>query len=284
MEQLARLEDRIESLKGLQDLLSAIKAMAAARVQLAQTALDSVTSYAEVVERSISEAASMKTAEHVESSGSADARNSILVILCSEHGFCGAFNRLVLERARKELCRGEAAAIVGQRGAAIASGHEIAPAWTLPMATQMEGVLATARSVATKLEEKDGIRLVFARHRGGTRFEVEVRQILPPRPELFEPQWKCRAPLHHLEPGRLIHTLIVELLLAELTLALTESFASENAARLQVMQAANQSIEDKLMRLTRTSQQLRQDEITSELLEIVTGSEAVIKAAALKSG
>ncbi|MGD9669830.1 MAG: F0F1 ATP synthase subunit gamma [Hyphomicrobiaceae bacterium] len=275
MEQLARLENRIGSLKELQDLLSAIKAMAAAHMQIAQTALESVKSYNDVVECAIADAASMPSRTHRDWSYPAATGRSMLIILGSEHGFCGSFNRLVVERSRDVLKDSEAVAVIGRRAAAIATGYEMTPAWISPMATQMDGVLGTARRVAAMLEDTEIIRLVLARYRGATRFEVEVRQVLPPRPELFEPRRGHAAPLHHLRPARLIHTLLVELLLSELMLALTDSFASENAARFRVMQAANQSIEDKLSRLTRASRQLRQDTITSELLEIVTGSEAV---------
>lgn len=283
MEPLARLQGRIDSLHGLQDLLSAIKAMAATRVQLAQTALQSVTSYTEVIEHAISEAAAMQQPARHEKPSTAVPNASVLVILCSEHGFCGAFNRLLLERARGDLGRADMVAIVGQRGAALAGSHGITPAWTLPMATQIDAVLSTARGVAAKLEDQETVRVAFAKYHGGTSFEVEVRQVLPPRPELFKPRWEETAPLHHLRPQRLIHTLINELLLAELLLALTNSFASENAARLQIMQAANHNIEDKLAHLTQTSRRLRQEAITSEILEIVTGSEAVARAAAPNS-
>ena len=60
-----------------------------------------------------------------------------------------------------------------------------------------------------------------------------------------------------------------------LMLALTESFASENASRLQFMQGADHSICDKVEGLTRSSRQLRQEHITSELLEVVAGADAV---------
>jgi F-type H+-transporting ATPase subunit gamma len=82
---------------------------------------------------------------------------------------------------------------------------------------------------------------------------------------------------HHLEAGVLPRRLIDELLLAELMLALTESFANENAARLAIMQAADQNIADKLDKLMLQGRQLRQDAITSELLDIVSGSEAVAR-------
>jgi F-type H+-transporting ATPase subunit gamma len=71
----------------------------------------------------------------------------------------------------------------------------------------------------------------------------------------------------------LLRRLVGELLLAELMLVLTESFASENAARLGIMQSADDNITGKLAKLKVQGRQLRQDAITSELLDIVSGSE-----------
>jgi len=54
-----------------------------------------------------------------------------------------------------------------------------------------------------------------------------------------------------------------------------ESFASENAARLHAMESARHHIDDKLRALHDDANRLRQDEITSELLDVITGAEAV---------
>ena len=67
-----------------------------------------------------------------------------------------------------------------------------------------------------------------------------------------------------------------EFLFAEITRAVMESLTSENGARLRVMEAADHNIGDKLERLHRSENALRQEAITSELLDIVTGSEAIL--------
>ena len=275
MEDAARIEARIASLKDLGDLFSAIEAIAASRVQAAQESLTSVRRYAEVIEHAIGEAASLRTNTTRPFVFDDILPTSALVAICSEQGFTGAFNRLVLERARSELAPKDNVIIVGNRGAAIAADHELEPAFKLGMATRLEGVLAIARQLAAKLNAFDTIRVVFGKYRGGSQFEVEIRQILPPTKRLFAIETPRTKPLHQLPPAILLQRLIGELLLAELMLALTESFASENAARLQIMQGADHSICDKIEGLTQSSRQLRQEHITSELLEVVAGAEAV---------
>jgi F-type H+-transporting ATPase subunit gamma len=67
-----------------------------------------------------------------------------------------------------------------------------------------------------------------------------------------------------------------EYLFAEITSAVVESLASENGARLLVMEAADNNIGDKLDGLCRSENVLRQESITSELLDLVIGTEAVL--------
>jgi F-type H+-transporting ATPase subunit gamma len=80
--------------------------------------------------------------------------------------------------------------------------------------------------------------------------------------------------LINLSPAALIERMLEEYLFVELAHAAIESFASENAARLATMQAARRNVETKLDELTTAARSVRQDEITAELLDIVTDAEA----------
>ncbi|HUH83597.1 MAG TPA: hypothetical protein VLX85_03250, partial [Stellaceae bacterium] len=87
MEELIRLKARIESLDELQTLFSAMRAMAAARVQEAQTALDGIRHYAAVVEGAISEAASFRAATPARFADVQLPLAGALVVIAAEHGF-----------------------------------------------------------------------------------------------------------------------------------------------------------------------------------------------------
>jgi F-type H+-transporting ATPase subunit gamma len=69
--------------------------------------------------------------------------------------------------------------------------------------------------------------------------------------------------------------LIAEYVFALLTEAAVESIASENAARFATMESAHDNVEKKLARLDKDARQARQTEITSELLDLITGAEAM---------
>lgn len=277
MEELIRLKSRIESLGELRTLFSAMRAMSAARVQEAQAALGGIRRYAAVVEGAISEAASLRSAGEARLSEAEVPPSGSLVLICAEHGFAGAFNRLLLQRAKAEIKAGEQLGIVGRRGASLAEEHGLRPAWTLAMTTHVGGVIEVARRVAAQLTRSASVRLIFARYQSGGRFEVGARQVIPIDSRLLEAGPAQAPPLHHLDPQLLLQRLIEEYLFADLVLAMMESLASENGARLQVMKAADRNIDDKLSDLTRRARQVRQQAITAELLDVVTGAEAIFQ-------
>ena len=78
-----------------------------------------------------------------------------------------------------------------------------------------------------------------------------------------------------MNPDRLFSALVRQYLFVSLYRAYTESMASENGARLSSMQAAEKNIQERLEELTAMHRQQRQESITSELLDIVSGFEAL---------
>jgi len=200
----------------------------------------------------------------------------VLIVICSEHGFAGAFNERLLDRAAEARRPGQDLAVIGRRGAALAEERGLTVQRTFPMATHVGGVVGVTRGVADHLAQVTSADLVFASYVKGGTFEVETKAVLPLDPALLTRSTHGSPPLHHLAPELLLRHLAGEYLFAEITRAVMESLASENAARLRVMQTADHNIGDKLDELGRAEHSLRQAEITAELLDVVTGAEAIL--------
>lgn len=276
MDTLARLQSRISSLAELRSLFGAMRALAASHVQAAQGALGGIRKYAEVVEDSISQVGSLITERPRGPAEDLGPSVQTVLVVCSEHGFTGGFNARLMDRARLEGAAGRNLAVIGRRGALMASEAGLEPASRFAMPTHVGGVLGVARSVAAGLAGSTDIRVVFARYLRGGQSEVAVRQIIPIDPARIRRSDSFLPPLHHLAPEVLLQRLVAEYLFAEITLAITESLASENGARLQIMEAADRTISDKLDGLRRRERSLRQEAITAELLDVVTGAEAIL--------
>ena len=276
MDQLPRLQARISSLRELRDLIRALRALAASHVQEAQTALPGIRGYVEVVEGAIAEGVALLPETDALATSSERSDASVLIVVCSEHGFVGAFNERLLDRAEAERKEGQGLVVIGRRGATLAAERGLDVEGSFPMATHVAGVLGVTRRVAERLAAVSTANAVFGSYRRGGNYETEARSILPLDPALLAGSERRSPPLHHLAPDALLQRLASEYLFAEITRAVMESLASENGARLRVMETADHNIGDKLGGLRRSENALRQEAITSELLDVVTGSEAVL--------
>ncbi|MGB8273802.1 MAG: FoF1 ATP synthase subunit gamma [Alphaproteobacteria bacterium] len=280
MARLIEIQARIGSIEELLEIVGAMRSLAAVRVQQGQSALSGIREYTDVVGHAIARTVAEMGSVAGPARGEPRARS--ILVFCSEHGFVGGFNERLLDRAaelaknRGHLC------VVGGRGALLAEEKGIKPLWTVPMATHAGGVLETARRTATELfrrigrGESDSVAMIYARYESGGRSSVVVEPVLPLDLSAFGDQRTGPAPLHNLPLEELLEKLAGEFVLAELARAAMESFASENGARLRAMESAHDNIEEKLGDLRQAERRLRQEESTAELLDVVTGAEALL--------
>jgi len=278
MEQLPRLQARIASLSELRDLIQALRALAASHMQEATAALGGIRQYVTVVEDAIAAVADMLARIDARAPYGDGEDHRVLVVVCSEHGFVGALNERLLDRAESEIRSGWQLAVIGRRGMIAAEERKLATSWCVPMATHVGGVAGVTRGVSGRLANIAEADIIFARHLTGGGHEIEKKTVLPLDPALLAGSQPRNPPLHQMAPEILLQRLAGEYLFAEITRALMESLASESAARLQVMQSADRNIDDKLQTLRRSENVLRQESITSELLDVVTGALAVLEA------
>jgi F-type H+-transporting ATPase subunit gamma len=284
MERLADLQNRIRSLGELREVVGAMRSLSAVRVQQAHETLLAIRQYAGIIESALADVTPGLPVLADTSTRAAPAlrATSAVVVFGSEHGFVGAFNDHVLDHAVAHLEGPEdRLLLVGSRAAMIATERRHRVAWTCPMASHVGGVddvaLKTAEEIARAgAGELTKVILVYTRSSGGATWRVVAETLLPFNMAPYTPRRKNRpAPVSNLASKELFGKLVEELVFAQLTHAAMESFASENAARLTAMKSAHDNIEDKLALMTRLEREGRQEEITTELLDIVTGAEAM---------
>lgn len=281
MTRAVELRARIASIDELHGVVTAMRSLAAARVQRAERTLPAIRRYAEIVADAIARVQSLFGAPGAALGEPADVPPRLIVV-CSEHGFAGAFNERLLDRA---IAEPEATSgriwIVGTRGLQLARARGVTIEWTLPMAIHVAGVFDIARRLAAEIErrlargELGRLAIMGAHHAPGEAITIDRRPLLPFASELPHGPLPSLPPLHQLPPVVLLARVIGEHVVAVLSRALVESFASENAVRLEAMEAARHNIEDKLHALREQARRLRQEEITTELLDVMTGVAAV---------
>jgi F-type H+-transporting ATPase subunit gamma len=277
MTRLAEIEGHIASMSELSDIVGAMRSLAGMRVQEAQRALPGVRRYAAAMAGGIG-GALLLMPEPMPSSG--DHGRRALVLCAAEHGFVGGFNQRLVEAAAKVAGSRDALFVLGSRGAAFAIESGLPPTWSRPMATRPAGAPEAIRRLTGELYvriargEISRVAVMFGRYRQGSAPSIEHRLLLPLDLASLAAGPPRQAPLHNLPPATLFERLMSEYVFALLTEAAIESIASENAARFAAMESARDNVRRKLDQLKQSARQARQAEITAELLDLVTGTEA----------
>jgi F-type H+-transporting ATPase subunit gamma len=276
---LAEIEAHTESISELADIVSAMRSLAGMRMQEAQHALPGVRRYADT----IAEALAGTLLLVGEPERAPPARNALkaLVLCAAEHGFVGAFNERLLERATTGLGPGDLLFVLGARGAALALERGQDVAWMHPMATRCVAVPETVERLLAELYRRVAggeigeVNAVFARAGHGNVWNPERRRLLPLDLESLATRQPRQRPLYNLDPVILHKKLMAEYVFALLTEAAVESIASENTARFSAMEAARDNVTRRLEDLRDDGRRARQAEITEEVLELATAARAL---------
>jgi F-type H+-transporting ATPase subunit gamma len=278
MIRLAEIETHIAGVSELLDIVGAMRSLASMRVREAHRALPGVRRYAETMAAAIGSVL-LLIPEAGFATRAAPGRRAF-VLCMAEHGFVGGFNARVLDAAERQLDRDDTLFVLGSRGAALAQERRWRNVQAHPMATRPEGVPESLRPLTVLLyrsivrSDIACVDAMFARHRQDGAATIERRRLLPLDLACLAPQQPRMPPLCNLAPELLFEKLVADYLFALLTEAAVESLASENAARFAAMGSAHDNVSKKLEELRQDARQARQSEITTELLDLVTGAEA----------
>ncbi len=279
MTRLAEIEGHIASMSELRDIVGAMRSLSGMRMQEAQRTLPGIRRYTEAVAAGIADTL-LLMGEPEPPPRAAQARRG-LVLCTAEHGFVGGFNERLIEAGQSALGSADSLFVLGNRGAALAFERGSPASWTHPMATRCAAAPETAHRLSAELYRRIArgeiarVEVIFARFRPSAAASIERRLLLPLDLVSLEVKQPRLPPLHNIGPVALHEQLLAEYVFALLTEAAVESIASENAARLAAMESAHDNVSKKLEQLWQDARQARQSEITTELLELVSGAQAL---------
>lgn len=274
-ERLADVSARIDNVQQLDAVVTAMRGIAAARAQQSRGLLAGIEAYAQSISDGIGLALDLLDSPPSFVADAAD-RNA-LVLFCAEQGFAGAFTDRVLEAAGAEAKTAHLI-VVGSRGSAIAAERGFLCRWTTSMATQIGAVSAVANRVADALYSGivGGVFsracVIFPRLDSDHRILIERVALFPLDIERFRGRARAIPPITTLEPAMLIERLVAEYIFARLSEAAMQAFAAENQARVDAMSSASSNIDRALAELKQRQNQVRQEEVTAEIVELATGA------------
>lgn len=289
MQTLEALSRRIATTEDLRAIVSTMKSLSAVSVRHYESAVAALRDYGRAVELALQ--ALLRDRPAVVGTAAPAADSAAVVVFGSDHGLCGRFNDEVARFAHERLRELDAAGthcqclVVGARAEArlAALGEAVDERLFLP--GSVSGLAALAQAVLVQIDAWGGVeslgRVLLIHHRR-TNDAVAVphlRQLLPLSPErlrnLAARPWPSRRlPMFTMDADRLFLAVVRQYLFSSVYRAAAESLASEHASRLATMQAAERNIDEHLEEQHAEFRRRRQQTITEELLDIVTGFEA----------
>ena len=286
MPSLKDIRRRITSVKKTQQITRAMRMVAAAKLRRAQEAIESARPYADRMRDTLAEVAHTPTeSQQPLLAVRSPVRRVDFLVITSDRGLCGAFNANVMKRAEAEIvARGPALeslgiTCVGNKAAEFFRGRRRSQ-----LVRTFSGITRVDYSHAVELSEfvagrflageTDEVVLIHSVFVSTLSQRPRCARLLPLATEGDVPEE--RAP-YTIEPSadHLLAVLVPKALQTEIYRALLDSQAGEYAARMTAMESATRNTEEMIAALTLQYNRARQAAITKELVEIVSGAEAL---------
>jgi F-type H+-transporting ATPase subunit gamma len=287
---LRDIKRRITTVKSTQKITSAMKMVAAAKLRRAQEAIENARPYAIRMRSTLEEVSKGALEEtHPLLVAHEDRKVLELVVVTSDRGLAGAFNSVVIKMANAILAEREGSfetvglTLLGKKANdyyARRRAKQITFNSPIDGDVSYEQAADVARELARRYVagELDEVILVFSEFVSTMTQTPTSTRLLPFEPPASDDgDAEAEASPHEIEPDpeTLLAALVPKAVEVEVFRALLENQAGEHAARMTAMEAATKNTEELIESLTLQYNRARQAAITSELVEIVTGAQAL---------
>ena len=293
MPNLKDLKIRINSVKSTQKITSAMKMVAAAKLRRAQEQAEAARPYSVRMDRMIASLADKSTGVGGPKllAGTGKDASHLLVVMTADRGLCGGFNTSIVRAARNRIrvLEGSGKTVkiicVGKKGK-----DQLRRDYAHLIEDTIEGItrktveFASAGELSDRLihmfenDEFDTCTIIYNRFQSAMTQIVTEQQIIPASvPEAANDDVSGTVGLYGYEPDEegILAELLPRNVATQIFSALLENTASEHGARMSAMDSASRNAGEMIDKLTLTYNRTRQAFITKELIEIISGAEAL---------
>ncbi len=290
MKTLEELQRDMDTSTSLQEIVRTMKILAAVSIRQYERAQQSLQQYNHTIELGL-QAVLTKQTTAVKTAQKKAWPSLGAVIFGSDHGLCGRYNESICQFAIYEMNKInpdphlQRILAIGTRIESSLHAMDVATEDCYFVPGTVGTITGTVQKILQKIDlwQQEGVEQVLLFHhvrQQRTNYPPQTVQLLPVDLTSFNHdrtnQWPSRSLPQFTQSGEfLLSTLIREHLFIKLFTACTESLAGEHASRLMSMQVAEENIQKRLERLTATYRQQRQNQITEELLDVISGFEVL---------
>lgn len=286
-ENVKALRRRLRSIRSTRQITRAMEMVSASKLRRAQEVLMAGRPYAHKLQELLGHVARSTQVEHPLLERR-EVRRRLLVVITADRGLAGAFNAQVLKRAEaylRETTEETSVVCIGKKAFDFFKTRR----WPIIFSITDHGARVSterAREIADRLTEEflssrtDEVLLLYNAYVSTLVFRPTLAQLLPLNSEtLLEeaPEPNGFRPDYIFSPSReeVFSKLLPRYVLSKVYICLAESFTAEHSARMVAMTGATRNCDDLIVALTLSMNKARQTAITTEILEIVGGAEAL---------
>ena len=284
MANLKSLQERIKSVSSIQQVTKAMKMVAAAKVKKAQDKMEISRPYSKNTQDMICRILPQVSNDNIELVSKRKVSKTALIIITSDRGFAGSFNSSVIRLAEKEIeklgkdkvqlfCLGKKSSeyFSKRNHNVVQSFYDFWKDMTFDTASN----IAETFIAAFKNHEVDEVNVIYNRFKTLASQDLMMEKVLPID---FTENYNPKDYNYDYEPNKesIVKSLLPKHLKVQMWQQMLESYSSEEAARMIAMDNATENAKEIIKELKLEFNKARQAAITTEMLEIVGGAEALV--------
>jgi F-type H+-transporting ATPase subunit gamma len=284
MATLRTIRRRITSVKNTQQITKAMKMVAASKLRRAQEGILRSRPYALKMLEVLSSLAARTKSEAHPLLVTRETKKVEILVVTSDRGMCGGFNTSILraaERFMREHPQWEFSLVIAGRKAYDYFKRRPTPIRKFSVNVLANVQLASAIALGEDMVAhylaggSDRVVMVYNEFKSAIQQRITVEQLLPIKP--MEGLEEHETVEYEYEPGEeaILDALLPRHINIQLFRVLLESAASEHGARMTAMDSATKNAREMIDRLTLLFNRTRQSSITKELMEVISGAEAI---------
>jgi F-type H+-transporting ATPase subunit gamma len=285
---LRTIRRRIRSVQSTKKITSAMEMIAASQIRKAQDRMQAARPYADQLTQAISDITSQSgRLEHPMLEVRENPQAAGILVVTSDRGLAGAYSANVLRRTEALMStvsdegKEPKLFVVGRKGVSYFNFRDraVEASWEgFSERPEYENAKEVGEAMIESFQEGeiDEIHVVYTKFESTLVQKATARRIVPLTvEEAEEDDGHSAAYLFEPEPGLILERLLPRYIEARIYASMLEAAASEHSARRQAMSAATENAEEIVKNLAREANQIRQAEITTEIMEIVGAAEAL---------
>ena len=290
MATLRDIKRRIVGVKNTQQITKAMKMVAAARLRRAQENILNARPYSKKISEVLQHLLSIEKSFNNSLFTERDVKKIAIVVVTSDRGLCGSFNMNVI-RTAEEMVKGDLSGYLTSSSLQMycvgKKGNDYFTKKDYPVVGSHPGIFShlkfefasgLIKELATKYVngEIDKVLVVYNEFKSVIQQKTTVEQLFPIKQfESQEPETKQIDYIYEPDKVKIIETLLPKHLNAQMWRVLLDSYAAELGARMTAMDMATENAKELIRSLNLTYNSKRQAAITTEILEIVSGANAL---------